>query len=72
MEFIFLTKLRAECLQRYQKYAPLQVFSFFLLRFVVTYKEFLEILRISVYIAKPGQAVYFTFRRGVFRTLSNV
>ena len=57
MEFIFLTKLRAECLQRYQKYAPLQVFSFFLLRFVVTYKEFLEILRTSVYIAKSGQAV---------------
>ena len=24
------------------------------------------------YIAKPGQAVYFTFSRGVFRTLSNV
>ena len=22
--------------------------------------------------AKPGQAVYFTFSRGVFRTLSNV
>ena len=24
------------------------------------------------YIAKPGQAVYFTFSRGVFRTFSNV
>ena len=24
------------------------------------------------YIAKPGQAVYFTFSRGIFRTFSNV
>ena len=27
---------------------------------------------IYTYIAKPGQAVYFTFSRGVFRTISNV
>ena len=27
---------------------------------------------IYIYMAKPGQAVYFTFSRGVFRTLSNV
>ena len=27
---------------------------------------------IYIYIAKPGQAVYFTFSSGIFRTLSNV
>ena len=27
---------------------------------------------IQHFIAKPGEAVYFTFSRGVFRTLSNV
>ena len=31
-----------------------------------------NIIYTAIYIAKPGQAVYFTFSRGVFRNLSNV
>ena len=50
MEFIFLTKLQAEGLQFYQKYAFLQVFFkiFDQICTVVIYKEFFEILRTSV------------------------
>ena len=50
MEFIFLTKLQAEGLQFYHKYASLLIFFkiFDQISTVVTYKEFSEILRTSV------------------------
>ena len=49
-EVHFLTKLQAEGLQSYQKYASLQVFFkiFDQICTVVIYKEFFEILRTSV------------------------
>ena len=34
--------------------------------------DFKHKINSNIYIAKHGQAVYFTFSRGVFRTLSNV
>ena len=40
MEFLFSTRLQAEGMQLHKKYAPPQVFSKVLLRFVAIYNEF--------------------------------
>ena len=48
MEFIFSTKLQVESLQLYQKMLLYKYFPYFLLMFVVFYKELLKILHTSV------------------------
>ena len=44
MEFLFSASLKAESLQLYQKYPPLQIFYRILLRFLAIYSAFLDIL----------------------------
>ena len=49
MEFLFSTRLQAEGMQLHKKYAPQQVFSKVLLRFVAIYNEFLDISETFIY-----------------------
>ena len=50
--FFFSTKLQAECLELYQKYAPVQEFSIFVRRFVVIYIEFFKVYELLLTVVR--------------------